>query len=386
MNKVEIRGIIVSSMYDDRYLFDYIQRGIITPESYFRKQLAKADKNTTLDLYINSQGGSVFAGNEMINALLAWKQETGQKINVTVGGLAASMAANTIVQVADTVKVYANTLVMFHGASGYYEGGAEGARDYSELLDKINDTVKMILISKYGFNSDDVASWFAEGRAKWFNATELKQTGIANEIINETKSRPETTENIDNYLTENGEKIAAKLTIPTNLNNKKEGLKMKELIEKIKQMFKKSGFEDDDIKSAFEGIGAEEEEAETTEEETEETTENTETETTTEESGEETEENALSEVETLKAEFSAKIKDLEKQISSKQSENDKLKNDIKKLTASVNSMLGNGFESEGAIGDNVVTWAKALELCKNDYVKARKEYPNAYKAFMDKVQ
>ncbi len=68
MARIDIRGVIVPSDYDVSFLFPYIQKGLITPESYVRKQI-EANKDDTLDLYINSQGGSVFAGNEMINAL-----------------------------------------------------------------------------------------------------------------------------------------------------------------------------------------------------------------------------------------------------------------------------------------------------------------------------
>ncbi|HCE46176.1 MAG TPA: hypothetical protein DET40_21740, partial [Lentisphaeria bacterium] len=101
MSRLEVRGVIVPSLYDVEYLFSYIQRGVITPESYFRKQLAQADTKDDLEVYVNSQGGSVFAGYEMINALLDWKVKNNRKINFVIGGMAASMAAVMIIQAAD---------------------------------------------------------------------------------------------------------------------------------------------------------------------------------------------------------------------------------------------------------------------------------------------
>lgn len=182
-NQLNIRGVIVGSEFDSAFFADYIGKGIITPESKFRAALAGVDAKQPLDLYINSPGGSVFAGNEMANALLDWKKATGQKVHVTLGAMAASMGAVLPVQVADSVSAHQNSKIMFHGASSIAIGGAGAMKDSAELLGKVNADIQTALVSRYGVNPDEAASWFAEGREKWLTAEDAKKIGLVQNII-----------------------------------------------------------------------------------------------------------------------------------------------------------------------------------------------------------
>jgi ATP-dependent protease ClpP protease subunit len=208
-NRVEVRGVIVPSLYDVDYLFSYIQRGVITPESYFRNQLAKADTKDDLEVYINSQGGSVFAGYEMINALVDWKMKNNKKLNFVIGGMAASMGAVMIIQAADTVTVHQNTKIMFHGAATVTEGGEGAHKDTAELIGKMNAECKATMLAKYKLSPEQVDGWFAEGRAGWLTATEAKECGIANEIIGKDGEKVKTSKAALNMMQQNGLSIAA---------------------------------------------------------------------------------------------------------------------------------------------------------------------------------
>ncbi|MBM3892680.1 MAG: hypothetical protein FJ388_26475, partial [Verrucomicrobia bacterium] len=183
MSRIEIRGIIVPSDFDGGWYASLIERGIITPESKFRRELAAAPAAEPLTVYVNSPGGSVFAGNEMVNAVLAWKAQTKQPVNVIVGAMAASMGAAFTIQAADTVAVHRNSLMMFHGAWGLQIGGAEAMHDYSEVLGKINAETKRVLLARYKLDEATVDEWLAEGREGWLTADEMKAAGIATEII-----------------------------------------------------------------------------------------------------------------------------------------------------------------------------------------------------------
>jgi ClpP class serine protease len=88
--------VIVPSNYDVEWAKDYITRGIIAPESYIRRAIDNYDKSKPMEVYINSPGGSVFSAYEIINALSAWQAETKQPINITVGAMAASAAAQAM--------------------------------------------------------------------------------------------------------------------------------------------------------------------------------------------------------------------------------------------------------------------------------------------------
>lgn len=186
MSRIEIRGIIVPSDYDDGYFEDWIAKGVITPESKVRGELADVSDAEPLTVYVNSPGGSVFAGNEIINALQAWKVSTGQQIRIIVGAMAASMGAAISVATADHTTVHKNSFMMFHGAWGIQIGGSEAMKDYSELLAKINANLKTVLLTKYELQPEIVDEWFAEGREGWLDADGMKEAGIAQVIVGET--------------------------------------------------------------------------------------------------------------------------------------------------------------------------------------------------------
>lgn len=217
-NRLEIRGVIVGPEYDDEWTQAYITKGMLTPESSFRRALAEADPDQPLTVYVNSPGGSVFAGNEMINAVREWKLTNGQPVDVIIGAMAASMGAAFAISVADDIKPHANAKMMFHGAWGGNVGGAESMQDYSDLLNKINADIKTTLVARYDVSPETVAEWFAEGREGWLTAADMVEIGMANEIIGDPAAEiafaPEDVLNIENR----GLKIAALLSdLPADL-------------------------------------------------------------------------------------------------------------------------------------------------------------------------
>jgi len=190
MKRIEVRGIIVSSMYDDEFFAPYIERGIITPESRFRRELDLVDAGEeAIEVYINSPGGSVFAGNEMINALQEWRAgaagQQPRQVVVTVGALAASMGAAMVVSAADRVRMHRNGKLMFHSAWGAVEGGPEKMQDEADLLQKINADIKSRLVGFYECPPERVDEWFREGREGWLSADEARDLGICDEILGE---------------------------------------------------------------------------------------------------------------------------------------------------------------------------------------------------------
>ena len=181
MKRIEIRGVIVPSAFDDPLCEDWIAKGILTPESRFRKAVAEA--NDDVEVYINSRGGSVFSGNEMVNALRKFKA-TGKRLEITVGALAASMGANLIVlSGADHIRAHANTKFMFHSATMLTFGGSGAHSDSADMLKSVNADVIAMLEKLPGAKKDVVAGWFEEGRQGWLSAQEAKDIGLVSEII-----------------------------------------------------------------------------------------------------------------------------------------------------------------------------------------------------------
>lgn len=181
MKRIEIRGIIVPSSLDMKWAEDYINKGLLTPESRVRKALAEAGED--VELYINSQGGSVFSGNELVNALKQFKA-SGKKLEITVGAMAASMAANIVAMAgADKVRAHSNSKFMFHGATGITWAGSEGHKDSAELLASINADVIASLAALPNADKTTIEGWFAEGREGWLSAQQALDMGLISEII-----------------------------------------------------------------------------------------------------------------------------------------------------------------------------------------------------------
>jgi ATP-dependent protease ClpP protease subunit len=183
MSKIQIRGVIVPSDYDGGWFQALSDKGVITPESKFRRELDGADKGQALEIYLNTPGGSVIAGNEMVNSVLAWKATTKQEVHVTLGAMTASMGAAFVIQVADKIVAHQNSLMMFHGAWGANVGGSESMGDYADLLGKINSGTKRVLLARYNLTPAVVDTWFAEGREGWLDVEEMKKAGMIASVI-----------------------------------------------------------------------------------------------------------------------------------------------------------------------------------------------------------
>lgn len=93
-------------------------------------------KGKDLDIYINSGGGSVFAGMGIYNML---KRHEGTK-NVYVDGLAASIAS-VIAMAGDNIYIPSNAFLMIHKAWNFTYGNADELRKTADTLDMIDQGI-----------------------------------------------------------------------------------------------------------------------------------------------------------------------------------------------------------------------------------------------------
>lgn len=94
--------------------------------------LSKIENSKELDIYINSGGGSVFAGLGIYNIL---KRHKGRK-TVYVDGLAGSIAS-IIAMVGDEIIVPSNSFLMIHKPLCGVCGNANDMREMADTLDRI---------------------------------------------------------------------------------------------------------------------------------------------------------------------------------------------------------------------------------------------------------
>ena len=186
--KVKIQGTIVSPDYDDGFFESWIDKGVITPSSRVVGSIENATE--PIELYINSYGGDVFAGGEMMIALLK-ASAAGKLASVEVGTIAASMAANIVAALRANgvpVTANANSEMMFHGCYTETIGGAQHHEDVAESLRNVNESV-IANLNRIGIT--ECRAWFAEGREKWIGAEDGLAMGLFSEI-NGTKAEAPT--------------------------------------------------------------------------------------------------------------------------------------------------------------------------------------------------
>lgn len=187
MTTIQIRGTIVDAWFDHPFFAADVEAGVITPVSRFRAALADAlaADGETVEIEINSPGGDVFAGTEMLAAI----QDAGERVErIVVGGLAASMAANIAIMARRPLAVHTNSLLYFHSASSIVWGGPGAHADEAELLDKINAPMIERLVAA-GFDEARVREGFADGRNFVIDATEAGEV-LRAEVIGAEAAAP----------------------------------------------------------------------------------------------------------------------------------------------------------------------------------------------------
>ena len=152
----------------------------ITPKT-IQEELAKLKDVDTVNLYVNSPGGSVFAGAAIFNELRRFDKP----ITAYVDGLAASIAS-LVVLAADKVVMPANALMMIHRAYMCTCGNAPELRDSADKLEKIEDTVIITeYIAKTGLEKEKLIDMM--NVETWMSGSEAVELGFADEMIEDQK-------------------------------------------------------------------------------------------------------------------------------------------------------------------------------------------------------
>jgi ATP-dependent protease ClpP protease subunit len=123
---------------------------------------------TSITLIINTIGGSVVGGFDIINAIKTCEKP----VKAIIGGIVASIGA-VIALSCDKIESYDYGLLMIHNPSGGNGG-----------LDKVKDSL-MKLMSKY-FKDEDMSKMM--DKETWFDAKEMKKMKIIDKIIS-TKTK-----------------------------------------------------------------------------------------------------------------------------------------------------------------------------------------------------
>lgn len=167
-----------SSQHFRLFLDDIIHEGAQMHE--ILNALHDAGDNDTLELRINSGGGYVKYGQQLINVI---KGKFDERCLTVIESDACSMAA--LIFMAGTSRIiYEHSILMVHDISMYLVGKASQSKKQLEA-ETFAFRNRFISLFSNCLSKEEIDGIF-DGRDEWFNAEEMCKRGIATHVITET--------------------------------------------------------------------------------------------------------------------------------------------------------------------------------------------------------
>ena len=148
--------------------------GVVASELVRDLSALEAD---TINLRINSYGGSVTDGLAIYNALRRHKAT----VNVFVDGVAIS-CASYIAMAGDTITMAKNSQMMIHAPWTFAYGNSNDMREQADILDRYAKAMASAYADKSGKTYEDALALLTDGKDHWFLADEAKAEGFADEV------------------------------------------------------------------------------------------------------------------------------------------------------------------------------------------------------------
>lgn len=146
----------------------------VTPKQFKEDLDALGDINT-LDVYINSPGGDVFAGQAIYSIL----RRCDAQVSVYVDGLAAS-AASVVAMAGDTIIMPANAMMMIHNPWTFAAGNARDFRKLADDMDKIRDSMVVAYENRSALTTDEIIGIM--DAETWLSADDCLEYGFCDEV------------------------------------------------------------------------------------------------------------------------------------------------------------------------------------------------------------
>jgi ATP-dependent Clp protease protease subunit len=170
VGELYIYGDITSYKWDDTD---------ITAKSFAEDLKALGDIKT-LNVYVNSLGGSVFQGQAIYSVL---KRHSAYK-NVYIDGIAASIAS-VIAMAGDTVLMPKNAMVMIHNPWTFAMGNSADLRKEADALDKIRESMIVAYMDKIQDKTTEEKLVELLDAETWLSAQEAFDYGFCDELLDE---------------------------------------------------------------------------------------------------------------------------------------------------------------------------------------------------------
>ena len=146
----------------------------------FADDLKKLGAVKTIDLRINSDGGSVTDGRAMYSLLVEHKAE----VIVHIDGIAAS-AASFIAMAGNRIEIGEGSFLMIHNARMMAYGEAEDFERAATVLRTVNETIRETYVARTKQPADKVKKWMDD--ETWMTGKEAVANGFADKIVENMK-------------------------------------------------------------------------------------------------------------------------------------------------------------------------------------------------------
>jgi len=134
----------------------------------------------TLNVHLNSPGGSVFEGFAIYAALINFAEENKATVNMIIDGWAASIAS-VIMCAGDHIKIGEHASAMIHEPWGWAIGSADEMREEAEVLDMLEETIIDIYVARTKGDRKQIQDWVKA--ETWFKGQAAVDAGFADEVI-----------------------------------------------------------------------------------------------------------------------------------------------------------------------------------------------------------
>lgn len=168
--RIHIKGVIIPNDY--KWIYDWCEMDSICPREVL--DLIDQAKGEKLDVYINSGGGDVFAGNEIYSAL---REYTGE-VNIHIVGCAGSAAS--VIACAGYSDITPTGMFMYHNVSGGAQGDYHVMDKSSEILKTANKAISTAYQIKTGKTEKELLE--SMDKETWITAQEAVEQGFVDKI------------------------------------------------------------------------------------------------------------------------------------------------------------------------------------------------------------
>ncbi|MFA6726603.1 MAG: head maturation protease, ClpP-related [Prevotella sp.] len=157
-------------LYGDIGDYDDVRSGDVA-----RELLNAKDKH--IDVRINSNGGEVYCGIAIFNAL----RNSNADISIYVDGIAASMAS-VIALCGKHVEMSKYARLMLHSVSGGCYGNKKDLQKCIDEITGLESTICDMYSEKTGMSKEDIVNQFFDGEDHWLTAEEALALGFIDGI------------------------------------------------------------------------------------------------------------------------------------------------------------------------------------------------------------